>query len=380
MRSCLMSSLLLMMLLGAASAGAQQSPPLFIAGAPDGNFRSTDLYRYTGSLEPVTEDSLKSSFQISSTHIVYRTAPENVREAIANGDSFLYGVAWDIEVYDIASGERTTIAAQPKGATYSAGQINGAIIRTDPVWSPDGTRIAWTEQGDPEANPGPRLMIHDLTSHTTRTLDDALPAMIMSEIGLPGRAAWGWPGIAIFTNNPGSAGVGTLRLYDPETGLIDSIDIGQMQPKDGTSLAPPVNGPLWVQDGTVNFLAVQLSDQRWYRVDPQTRTITPLQDTLELVSAVTPDTSLRVAWMPTGNGDYMWQLMSSAGEVLHTWRPASVSLYAVPLTIAPTGDAVAFMHEGMNIWQDNTLTQVDMGTLTQSLRPLWGPVAWRVAE
>lgn len=379
--------LLSLVLLIPHASAQETASPLIIAGAnAERGYFDTDLYQVdeqTGQLTPLTSDGLKSSYRLSPDggRIVYLTAPDVVRQAAAEGNDFLIGAVWDIEVLDAASGERTAVAVQPDDADLlETAQIRGGVTRSAPVWSPDGAMLAWAEQDYPASgDASPRLMVYEFASDATRVLDAALPALVESADGLPRHLDWGQSGIAVFSNDPASEDlIGTLRVYHPDDGLLRSIPVSAMLVVTDHT-APPMTPPLWVQDGASEILIIQLADRNWYRADALTGEVKPFvdrADTIERVSAADPDRSLRLTWAHTGEGLFEWQILTPGGDFAHAWGATGFPDHQ-SMAVAQSGDAVAYWQDGLVIWRDSGKTTLDVGAM-KNLTLLWGAQQWRV--
>lgn len=389
-RRWMLGGWVLALLLPLAGASAQEGGLIIAASDPRAPGFSQDLYRWdegTRQLERLSEDGMKRLFKLApdGSRIAYCITPASVREAVRDGYGELASVVCDIEVYDVATGTRRLVAGQPENMTLVGAEIRHGISRAGLVWSPDSTLLAWTEQDYPAAEDGGRrLVIHDLARSTTRVLDEALPRLALSEDGLPSQVAWGQAGLVVFTNDPGEGQPGVLRWYDPWQGLRGVIQVGVLQEpwfNRSERRMPPTNGPLWVRQNAAEFLILQWDD-RWFQVDLWAETLEPFWLTVELVSAIQPDESLRVVWVPTSssNLDFRWEIWSPAGESLYTWNESNFGA-AANIAIAPAGDAIAFKPDvqSVAIWRSTGLTPLDPGDFT-SLMPLWGPVLWRVSS
>ncbi|MEQ8675501.1 MAG: SH3 domain-containing protein [Aggregatilineales bacterium] len=72
--------------------------------------------------------------------IVYRADPDVFADQIAADCPCGGELPADLVLVNLRNGESTLIAGQPQDSTLSTG-----ITRSLPVWSPDGTHLAWTE-------------------------------------------------------------------------------------------------------------------------------------------------------------------------------------------------------------------------------------------
>jgi len=371
---------LIVVLLLSGAAGAQEAEPaqprpLLMSAVQDEQFiTGLDLYRLNGSdWEAVTTDGYKGGFRLSPTGFMVATlsVPEALRPAIEAGAGWLAGAVWDVQLLDLTTGESRLIAAQPPGfAVDAGGQTTMGVKRSLPVWSPNGSALAWAEQDYP-AGDASRLLVYDLVSGETRTLDAELPQVGLSADGLPSDLSWGQGGLVVFTNDPES-GVEMLRFYDPQAGLQQRIPV----PDPAGEQWRPLADLLWVTfDGAGGQLVVQAGPWVWWRIDPGTVEVTLFCAVLEQVSATDPDASLRLVWdtaLPRAPGE--WRVVSAGGEELQAFevgqRPGVV--------FSPQGERAA--------WPDEDgITLVELGTFISLTLPAglsnpllyWGQAEWR---
>jgi hypothetical protein len=70
-------------------------------------------------------------------------------------------------------GTMMTLAAQPDGALFDGTSASTALVRSAPVWSPDGGRIAWIEY--PFGAARSRIVAHAVASGASAVLIDGVP-------------------------------------------------------------------------------------------------------------------------------------------------------------------------------------------------------------
>lgn len=324
-------------------------------------------------------DFYRARLSPGGEHLAVLTEPPFL-QTVDGGQDVLSHTSSDIALVDLKDLARRNIAIQPESITLDADSsgYSGGIKRSLPVWSPDGSAFAWTEQDYPAQNHA-RLVVYDLESDTSRVLDDALPQLTASADGLTDLFNWGVGGIVVFTNDP-SDNAGTLRFYDAPTGLQQAARVLYDEPG-----WLPIVGPLWLTDGQGKTRAVvQASDTLWYWIDPATGEVTP-GARLELASANNPDDSLRLVWnilyMFPEAPEPAWQLVSAEGTALLVWEEPLHMAERTSLSdfvIAPSGQAAAYLQDGvLYVWQDGQVTEL---TLPQDFRVTmlyWGPVHWR---
>jgi Tol biopolymer transport system component len=161
------------------------------------------------------------------TQFVYRAWSQITLDYVAQkveefgswgGDSIM---PTDIAIYDLATDEIIIVAPQPADADTET--LLGAIRRSAPKWSPDGTLLAWTEviptldenQNYVETY---QLVVYDIATATSKVLTtDLPPAMVYS---IPHDIEWGANGIYMnFFEYNNAEAVNTYLLFSP-TGEI----------------------------------------------------------------------------------------------------------------------------------------------------------------
>jgi hypothetical protein len=358
MRKCLvLAALSLMLLLELAYAQPQSAIPLVISAKSSVNY-GTDLYAYRDAQwQRLTKTGCTYGLKMSPSgaQVAFLTAPsfscgEDARE---QGYGYLLGAAWNIEILDLSTGERREIAGQPAGVALP--DVHGAVQRSEPAWSPDGTALAWTEQDYPTSNVA-RLMTSNLLTGVTQTLDAALPLMTMSETGLPVFLTWGEPGIVVFTNGPMN-GAETLRVYNPVNGELHNVRL----PEDVVENWYPQAEMIWVSDQTGELLLIQAETPVWYIVDVDDQVIDGLGNYLVQSSVNTASNSMQVIWNPYAFGDQvLWRLVDSTGDEVFSWVRAPENTTS-NLLVAPTGDSAVYqVGNSLTFWREGTPTELDL--------------------
>ncbi|MCI0712150.1 MAG: hypothetical protein L0154_18490 [Chloroflexi bacterium] len=356
---------------------ARSHTALLISGTYSETTSQRGLFRFVdGAWEQVPVDNFyRGAISPDGQWLAYLSMPPFLQD-IEGGPDFWTGTAWDIQLLDLQTMSTTPIAVQPDSITVTDNGYRDGIKRSIPVWSPDGSAVAWTEQDYP-ARDTARLMIYDPGNNTSSVLDDALPQMRLSADGLPHIFAWGMPGIVVFTNDPVDS-TDILRFYDETTGLGKSVQL----PGEEADW-PPLAGPLWITqvEAAGDVVGVQSSDNAWYIIDPLTGEIGNLGTQLEGVTASSLDDSIRLVWnVHAQESEPVWQFQSAEGSEMF----AAEGVAAIPLhriTIAPSGDAAAYLQANtIHLWQDQILTQIEPPEDLRVEAIYWGQIQWQTGS
>lgn len=280
----------------------------------------------------------------------------------------------DIWILDVASGESLQVIGQPEDASlFVSGVLDKGIARSEPVWSPDASMLAWTELSIPE-NVG-SLVVYDFATDTATTIVPELPAQV--GVPVPLSLTWGEAGILLrsiedFTSE-------TLLLYAVDGTPLGEFPVGSEERYVYTYL--------WLDMEGVERIAVLYGDGLWEVIDPAAGEVSLMDGVPQMVSALSPDTSLRVSLVSTGADQFTWQAVYADGSPAHQWPAGFFDPSTV--TIAPSGEALAYnpyMPEAMvydpdgYIWRAGIVSPVPEADPEQyGVKMEWGPVIWRVA-
>lgn len=371
-------------------------PPLMIAlSREDHSIEFNDLYQYVGGeWLPVTTGGFKSSFSLSPSGntVAYLSVPDFLSNAVAQGEplDYLLAFVWNLALLDLRSGESQEIAGQPDSVLFANGQIEGGIKRSAPVWSPDGQAIAWTEQDAPAHNSA-RLVVYDLQTGETRTLEDTLPGIWMSSDGMPSILSWGNAGIAVFGNDPTFNSESMFRIYDPATGSRQTIRISEegyggffqldnpAMEDDLLVVVPAINHPwnpsavYWVKDGSGEWLTFNPDGRVWLKADTVTGSVYFISNQLEFVSAAHPEDSLRLVRDVNLDQDApKWQFLSPDGTPLDLLNADSLGGFA----FSPSGQSLAYYAVNTRqvmLFQEGITTPLTIPDDMRAVQLLWGP-------
>ena len=334
-----------------------------------------DLYRVDPTAlttEPITDSGTVSSPALSptGTRIAYKEAAQVGLEALdrveAEGEIAEIDLPANIAVFDASTGNTVTIAAQPEDASLLVeGVPDKAIVRSAPAWSPDGTRIAWTEFDF--GTDVSRLMIYDLTSGTTSALIPEIFASITQ--GRSPEVRWG-NHIFIINLSADEAGDQTYLIVS-ETGVIESTPRIAPVPDDYVLDFFPVEGE------SQTYVGLFYASGRWTILDGRTGVGVPFPDVPHLVNLQNPETSLHPRFDITPDMGMFWELLDTT--MAFTGSPSRV-------TLSPDGQAAAFIgyptFNGAAIWSADNITEIpntgDSENEFEVGAILWGATVWQI--
>jgi hypothetical protein len=366
--------LLLLLLLAALPAAAQPA-----TGAPLTLWIAGDLYAAdpgTPSLppRPLTQMGVISGPSLSPAGdwIAFKAAAPVGLAALeriqTDGLIAAYDLPADLYLIDPRSGNMALMAGQPASPSLLVeGVPDNATVRSAPVWSPDGARLAWMEFpfGATEA----RLVQYDLaqrliaeTGITAPVVEGRAPSVI-----------WGPGGIAL---NLGLSASGDqeFRLISADGSALSTV-----------TLRPTFNETVliedWVQAGDRSLFGVLLSSGWWTLFDPATGQQLPAGPMPELVARAAPDTSFALRFAVNSDVGFYWE----ASDPL----PSEAAAPAFPsdpsrTTLSPDGRSIAFIgypdYTSAALWTNGAIVAVS-GTGGAGLpvgAVLWGPTIWRL--
>jgi hypothetical protein len=277
----------------------------------------------------------------------------------------------DIFILDLTTLSQVQIAAQPDAPSlFVEGVADNATVRSAPVWSPDGSALAWTQMqfGAPVAD----LYRYQLDQAFTVLVPIAMPVVR----GAAPELSWGAGGIAI------SAGANTngqqeFYIYTPDGALRSLV---RLSPQEGESLERTT----WVEDENLSLFGALFSSGRWALFDPASGLEVAVNGVPELYSLTAPETSLGLRFAISPDVGFYWET--------HDPMPSENASGAYPgspwrVTLSPNGRAAAFLgyptYTGAAIWRDDGSVTELAGTGESGLNIgeiFWGATGWRVGE
>ena len=170
--------LLLLILPSVLVVHAQQAPLVFLIDQDLWTWVSGDT-----ALMPLTNNAYVRDVALSpdGTRLAALVLSPVTIDAVQRVGGFSGYWPVDIVIIKISTGAITTVAPQPDDARLFAadGSPDNAWLRGLPAWSPDGTKLVWTEMHYPTFAPEEnRLVIYDTATATAVVLEDSTGASV----------------------------------------------------------------------------------------------------------------------------------------------------------------------------------------------------------
>lgn len=302
-------------------------------------------------------------------------------DAVTQGQPVGGVIPSNIAVLDLATGQSRTIAEQPAGAALGAdGAWQNAIMRGKPAWSPDGTRLAWSEVN--AADLTYRLVVHDLTANTSTVIADNLPGPYADAGNVPlHEVQWGQVGISV--HNPGAINPESgefeerLTLFDPAGAQLASYVIGSSSTEFSLLHA-------WMVYEGHEYIGLLYPSGKQFLLDPLTGEQQDMLSPPQLVSASAGEVSAALALAPNNDPESdqraIWFLLApdrQSSQALDTTGDPRAAIVA----ISPDGLSVAHVGERVQIWRNGAIEPVpgteDLNAPSEAA-VLWGTMVWQV--
>ena len=369
MKNRLLFFVLILLVLAASGAQAQQSAAdefpmiLWIRG---------DLYSVSAADSPpvqITTNGTISGPQLSpdGKNIIYKAAAQVGLDALdriqASGKIADFDLPGNIFLFDVEAHVATPLAGQPDGASLLVdGVPDKATIRSTPVWSPDGTQLAWTEYAYPGGKP--QLVVYNRVGGSESVIAQNINAPLVQGAAPPLR--WGTGGIAINASTD-AASEQDFLIYADDGTLLST-----------PRLAPVENDPaldfMWVQTPNGGQLGLIYQSAGWILIDPQTGVAQAASELPRLVTAQADSRAVTFGY--DKDEGLFWEINGETAAA--PGAPAQV-------TLSPSGREIAFTgfpsSGAVTIWKDgDTVSIPNTGSNLNELQVgamLWGYTFWK---
>jgi hypothetical protein len=364
--------ILVMLMACPALIHAQQAPLVFLVDQDLWTWSSGDQ-----ALTPLTSSAYVREAVLSpdGTRLAATVLSPVTIDAVNRVGGFSGYWPVDIVIVKIATGAIKTVAVQPDDARLFAadGSPDSVWLRGLPAWSPDATKLAWTEIHYPTSDTSTSsLVIYDTASGTAQTVVSDLP--LPAGAGpVPISVSWGTPGLALWvpTYDPATSTFPTdFLIYAP-----DGTRLSQTRVPDDTAHVVMDYG--WVATPQGEQLGLLYANGTWELVDPATGARQAPASAVELYSLTAPDTSIAFRFTADPNAsygqDHNWEAVYPDG------RTVSLAYHGPDLLISPDGSSFAYVDQNGVLTIDGTTTS---NVLSSALSPtgFWGPTGWRLGK
>lgn len=278
----------------------------------------------------------------------------------------------DVLLCDLDTGEITRIGGQPENATVSEDEQWYYISHSEPTWSPDGTRVAWSEYISDTGLL--RLMAYNLATGETETLVSDLNPQGFGDISMIRRVFWSDAGIGVenFTG---------FEVYNDVTGeLLNTVTF----PKYSIF-------QFWITFQSKMYIAYYDATAVWYLIDPLTGDNQLMPGLPELYNPANPD-GLVVRYDVHIDPPYnditppfpqpRWSVIDGS-DVIPLEGDNGMQTFNHRVAISPDGQSVVYISDDQ-LWQWHAgesqlakgMEDFVLDSPYESL--VWTPLAWRV--
>lgn len=256
-------------------------------------------------------------------------------------------------------------------AVNPAENLLGEDVSDIVAWSPDGTQVAFVTLGNQTTG---SLHVFDVATQTDSVRSTTIP--ISFGVPVAPDVVWTNAGLAvILSEQRGDSIAEVLYLFDPTSGeQVTSVDLSQNTAVGVVDV--PVEYFVAQRDGAEVLVISTLSAVVLFNFDSMA--LEPLEGVLQMVVA---DGGLKLNYLPLGAQGGIWEAETADGgrfglPYAGLWRTRSIALN-------PTADTVAYIMNGVRLWQGGQEVGVvavpsagELDPFTSSL--VWGVGTWQV--
>lgn len=353
-----------------ASTQAQgDSPPIIFV-------RNGDIYSYNTQTFQMTQLTTWAHNEApvmspDGKRFVYNSwASQFVETLGATPGGYIGAPPSNIWMWEIATGDAVRIAEQPANMIPPSTTDGGnGIIRSRPVWSPDGAEVAWTEAQLPDY--AYRLVAYNFATGETRVVATGISMGFQDGGVVLQNPTWGSGGIALTRWDGGANGFEqTLTVYNPNNGaiiynaVVNNGDDGVLENVWLDDIENAIGLAFrghWEMINVATGIRAQVEG-----VGPYSR-LAPSNTNFRPTAIYTPSAiDLRI---PAGGGNI---------------ETASIARLNTDVAVSPDGNNIAFVNDALYVNFTNTASTLVNGTNFDNTQPYafnhgvaWGAVGWR---
>jgi len=313
--------------------------------------------------------------------IVYLSTPQELIEQVNNGNAptFAGSAPANIWMMDIQTQSFTRIADQ-------SGAIDLGYLRSVPSWSPDGTKLVWSQlDATPDNFSFATLQVYDINTGLQATLAQNVSMGFQDGgVSMP-QVYWGESGIAriLFTYTEESRNPFLfMEIYNATNGNLTRYDLGYDQ-----NAGNYVQDWMWVNHQGRIMIAMRIFDQ-WQLFDPTNGSRTGLPTPPRLKAKfISGGLELVPVTIPSDTGGYsiQWQAVSGQFEYNTGLVTFGIDTYSMP-SISFDGSQIAWHNgDGVSTWspslgQTGRISERQQELGQYFLVPPFRNVAWAPTE
>lgn len=366
---------ILLMLIVTISAQAQSGNQSLIA------FRNGDLWKYNlanNTASQLTQWGYNGGPILSpdGRRIAYLSTASLTLDNINNGSAGYAGDApANIWVMDTASEQFQRIVDQTGGGTLG-------IIRSVPSWSPDSSKLVWSELNlQSQGADTTAIKYYDFNTAQLRTLVNGFNMGFQDGGYYMASIKWGGAGIShlLFTYVEGSRDPQQyMEIYDPNTGNLTTYNLGF-----NSQAGNAVNDYLWVNHQGRSMIALSLQG-RWELFDPTNGSRTAMSAAPHLRLKFGTGIELIPVQVTNEIGSYVTQWQAQFNGQIYNFGYISYSISDFTPAISADGRTVAWHSStGVSTWQIGAQATGRADEVYSSIQPLVprpSSVVWAATE